>query len=85
MVPLHGGLANTLEDPRIRTPEERVRAYGQADHVRLYGLDFSGRLREAGFEVEVVDHSATVPPELYQRYVLTSEKLYLCRRRNVHA
>ena len=81
MVPLHGGLTNTLEDPRIRTPEERVQAYGQADHVRLYGLDFSDRLREAGFEVEVEDHSATLPPELCQRYVLTSEKLYLCLKR----
>ena len=85
MVPLHGGLTNTLEDPRIRTPEERLQAYGQADHVRLYGLDFTDRLREAGFEVKVEDHSATFPPELYQRYGLTSEKLYLCHRRKAHA
>lgn len=79
MVPLHGGMTQTLEDPRNDTPEKRLQAYGQADHLRLYGRDFIDRLREAGFEVEVEDYSATFPPELYGRYVLTPEKLYLCR------
>ena len=44
----------TDEDPAVTDPGERRRRFGQADHVRRYGPDFHGRLRAAGFEVEVV-------------------------------
>jgi SAM-dependent methyltransferase len=39
----------TLEDDAIVDPQERLRVYGQEDHVRRYGPDFEERLREAGF------------------------------------
>lgn len=42
----------TFEDPSITAPEDRERAYGQADHIRAYGQDFPDRAREAGLEVE---------------------------------
>ena len=41
----------TYEDPAIQTPEERLKAFGQEDHVRIYGPDYIDRLRNAGFEV----------------------------------
>lgn len=40
------------------SPEERVRRFGQADHVRAYGRDFPDRIRSAGFrlhEERIVD------------------------------
>lgn len=43
----------TYEDSSVTTPEARLRVFGQADHVRMYGLDYADRLREAGFEVTV--------------------------------
>ena len=43
----------TVEDPTITDPEERIRRFGQRDHVRRYGIDFVDRLNEAGFDVEV--------------------------------
>lgn len=43
----------TLEDPSITDPEERLRIYGQRDHVRRYGPDYADRLREEGFQLEV--------------------------------
>lgn len=43
----------TFEDPSIVDPEERIKAFGQEDHVRKYGPDYLERLREAGFKVEV--------------------------------
>jgi predicted SAM-dependent methyltransferase len=47
--------ANTVEDPTITDPRERLRAFGQKDHVRRYGWrDFVKRLKEAGFAVRVV-------------------------------
>jgi SAM-dependent methyltransferase len=42
---------STIEDPTITDPQERLRLFGQDDHVRRYGPDFVDRLREAGFNV----------------------------------
>lgn len=44
----------TFEDPGITTPSGRLEAFGQADHVRLYGLDIEQRLKESGFNVETI-------------------------------
>ncbi len=42
----------TVEDSSITDPKERLRLFGQEDHVRYYGKqDFKNRLQEAGFEV----------------------------------
>jgi SAM-dependent methyltransferase len=41
----------TYEDPSITAPLDRMIAFGQQDHVRIYGNDLADRLDEAGFEV----------------------------------
>ena len=41
----------TDEDLNVTNPKERVKRFGQHDHVRFYGKDFEDRLLEAGFEV----------------------------------
>jgi SAM-dependent methyltransferase len=48
----------TIEDPEERDPAQRLRRFGQDDHVRMYGNDFFDRLREAGFAPAVVDMRA---------------------------
>jgi len=42
----------TVEDPSITDPAERIRLFGQDDHVRRYGPDYFDRLEEAGFQIE---------------------------------
>lgn len=42
----------TFEDPGITSPEGRLKAYGQEDHVRLYGTDSAERLLQFGFDAE---------------------------------
>lgn len=42
--------SDTDEDPEA-PPRERVRRFGQADHVRYYGGDFESRLLDAGLDV----------------------------------
>lgn len=42
----------TTEDPNIKDPHERERLFGQDDHVRLYGKDYSKRLSSVGFNVQ---------------------------------
>jgi len=50
-VPLALNLETTLEDPKDVTPKQRKIAYGQVDHIRLYGMDYFDRLKKAGFRV----------------------------------
>jgi SAM-dependent methyltransferase len=58
----------TDEDPTVTDPAERLRRFGQQDHVRLYGRDFPDRVRDAGFDVSVVrleDRLTTSARETY--------------------
>lgn len=57
----------TYEDPSVTTPEERLRVFGQSDHVRMYGLDYADRLREAGFDVSVEPFVDTFSAEEVER------------------
>ncbi|MEQ6167557.1 class I SAM-dependent methyltransferase [Ekhidna sp. MALMAid0563] len=41
----------TYEDKNIVDPKEREKAFGQDDHVRMYGEDYGARLAESGFQV----------------------------------
>jgi SAM-dependent methyltransferase len=50
----------TDEDPSVGE-EERVRRFGQADHVRFYGDDFEDRLRAAGMSVLTMSTSELMP------------------------
>ena len=60
----------TFEDNCITDKEERTRIFGQYDHVRVYGLDYFDRLREAGFTVEEVDYTKKITSDLLDRYAL---------------
>jgi SAM-dependent methyltransferase len=52
-VPVSRILEQTYEDFTITSPQEREKHFGQKDHVRIYGKDYSRRLQEAGFKVEI--------------------------------
>jgi SAM-dependent methyltransferase len=87
----HGGLAlvltpyrpgrPTYENPSITKPLDGMVAFGQQDHVHIYGNDLADRLRRAGFEVD-----DRTPGELFDASTLerceldADEHLFLCRR-----
>lgn len=50
-------LHHTWEDEGIDTPSARLQAYGQEDHVRLFGRDIFEQIGAAGFENRVYRHS----------------------------
>lgn len=80
-VPINYKSETTFEDPAIFTPEQRIENYGQADHLRVYGLDFREKLNEAGFIVTVDNRLDTMADELKSRYCLNKkEYLYLCTK-----
>lgn len=78
--PFASGLEKTLEDPEeINTDEKRTAFYGQEDHVRLYGRDLFGRIRAAGFQLELRKHGDCLPDIDASRYgVNREEPLFLC-------
>jgi SAM-dependent methyltransferase len=49
-------LHNTWEDPGIESAATRLQAYGQEDHVRLYGRDVFERFASAGLEPDIQRH-----------------------------
>ena len=80
-VPQNRNMEFTDEDPGITDPEERIKRFGQYDHVRLHGADYPDRLKNAGFKVEEVDYSKKISSELFKRYALPEgEILYACSK-----
>jgi SAM-dependent methyltransferase len=51
MLPVIEGWSKTYENMAVVTPEDRMRHYGQSDHVRYYGADVRDRIRAAGFRL----------------------------------
>lgn len=78
--PVELSRAETFEDDTISDPAERTRIFGQYDHRRIYGRDYTDRLREAGFEAETIDYAATFTPEERTKYALSDERIYLVRK-----
>ena len=71
----------TFQDNRISNPRDREKAYGQDDHVRLYGKDYPDRLRNSGFQVKEENFVQGLPDEEVLRYALPlSETLYVCQK-----
>ena len=73
----------TVEDPTATDPQERLRLYGQSDHVRRYGRDYADRLAEAGFTVERITPDQVLDPQHVRRFGLENEStdaIYYCTR-----
>jgi SAM-dependent methyltransferase len=80
-VPIGGKLSTTIEDPAIQCPIEQERRFGQRDHVRIYGADYCGRLRAAGFEVEIFNPVTAWGPNVVERLHLDpDERMFLARK-----
>lgn len=66
--PYSNKLQKTFSDPGIDDDESRLQAYGQADHVRLYGCDFFEKLEHAGLKSKVCTHKQVLSrfePSIY--------------------
>ncbi len=79
-VPITG--EETFEDPSIVDPQERLKAFGQEDHVRRYGPDYVERLRDSGFDVEMITVDDLAESDEAERMGLTraSGEIYFCTK-----
>ncbi len=66
------------DGPPSLSPRERERRFGQWDHVRHYGLDFSARAVAAGFTVTVMSNAA-LPHDDVSRMAI-GDTLFIARR-----
>ncbi len=73
----------TYEDPAIASREDRLKAFGEASHVRWYGRDFKDRLEHVGFFVDLFqfgevfsDHEARI------HALITRDDIYVCSKPN---
>ena len=90
-VPQMDSPAVTDQDPSVTTEAEREKRFGQKDHVRMYGDDFTERLSATGFRVEVITDANFEPHSVF-RLVLrppirsshplatNDRRIYFCRK-----
>ena len=80
-VPLNMSYKQTYEDFTITDPKERNKAFGQYDHVRVYGMDFFERLKNVGFKVEKCEYTSKLSEEEKIKYCLTKKEIIpVCRK-----
>ncbi len=72
----------TFENPSIVEPKERLKTFGHEGHVRRYGSDYTDRLRDAGFKVEVTRVDDFIEKDDAIRMGLTREsgEIYYCTK-----
>ena len=72
----------TIEDPSIEDPKERLRLFGQEDHVRKYGPDFEDRLKEAGFKTQAISKKDFLSPEEIKTVGLSywDGRIFVCKK-----
>jgi SAM-dependent methyltransferase len=71
----------TYEDSSIIDPRARERAFGQRDHVRMYGKDYINRLQEAGFVATEDWLAKSLPKKEAIKYALPfDEPIFYCEK-----
>lgn len=79
--PMDLSLSETYEDNTITNPSEREKAFGQNDHLRMFGRDYKNRLIKGGFDVTEEDYAHEIEETLRKRYALPEDEIiYFCRK-----
>ena len=80
-VPLDEESEKTFEDDTITEIDKRTKAFGQYDHVRVYGQDYYHRLESVGFSTERIFIQKDLTLEEMTRFALPQqEKIPLMRK-----
>jgi len=74
-------LTNTFEDEGICEGEARLQAFGQEDHVRLYGKDLFSRLGSVGFIPRVLKHDVALKNYGESFYGVNRREPFICMSR----
>lgn len=78
MVPINLAIEEIEEDPAVTDPKERLRRFGQEDHVRLYSKNgFLKRVKDAGFRVSELNKEFFGRSELRSNGISRTSVLYV--------
>ena len=67
----------TFSDPSVTDRKDRERLFGQDDHVRRYGKDYTQRIEQAGMKANEDDFVNTLSNEQRQKFGLVAgETIY---------
>lgn len=80
LVPMDINLKQTYEDWTITTPEGRLEAFGQTDHVRIYGSDFEEKLIEAGFRTKKITIENFTEEEKFKYGLLEEDIVFIVEK-----
>jgi SAM-dependent methyltransferase len=80
MTPIDEALETTFEDPCVVSPAEKTRVYGDFDYVRTYGRDFIDRLRQAGFDVSIVQAAEKFDEAAFRTHGLWDDRIFVSHR-----
>lgn len=79
--PIDYSYKTTYEDKSITDPRARELAFGQDDHLRMFGVDYGERLKQGGFTVIEDKMSIEMSDEEAFKYGLDKrEIMYLCKK-----
>lgn len=81
--PYSARLMSSWSDPGIDSDEARYWAFGQEDHVRLYGRDIFARFAAAGFEPRVASHADLLPGVDAARFGVNEREPFMLFRKPV--
>jgi SAM-dependent methyltransferase len=70
-------LPSKFEDASIISEDARLEAYGQEDHCRLYGADFSDFVASFGFSPETATHTSLLPTVDARRMGVNAKEPFL--------
>jgi SAM-dependent methyltransferase len=79
--PYSDRLQHTFADQGIADDQSRLQAFGQEDHVRLYGKDIFAKIEQIGFESRVCTHAQVLEKYVSQTYGVNSREPFLLYQR----
>jgi ubiquinone/menaquinone biosynthesis C-methylase UbiE len=90
-VPQRDSLGQTYEDPTITGSQEREKAYGQQDHLRIFGDDFATEVEKEGFtalevswksfnDITSLRHMLKHPIASNNFNATNNRRIYICRK-----
>ncbi|HMT92628.1 methyltransferase domain-containing protein [uncultured Thiothrix sp.] len=74
-------LQHTWEDAGIQSTTQRLAAYGQEDHVRLFGQDIFTRIEAIGFSSLVTTHNELLPNTSSKKYGVNLNEPFMLFRK----
>lgn len=80
-VPIDYSKEITYEDVNVKTKKERMKKFGQYDHVRIYGNDYFDKLKKTGFKVEKNKYGSKFNKNEIEKYsIIGDEIIPICRK-----